>query len=722
MIFSKNDVSKIGQLRGKLVDAESKEAVSWAAIIIVELNRTATSHNDGTFSFQNIPFGSYTLKTLRLGYNPAEVKFSIGSEKATEITIYMVPSHISLETVIVTANDSTGLTILPPTKVVSGKELRQNMGRTLAETLSSEPGLGQRTMGPAPARPVMRGLGGDRLLILQDGERTGDLSATSADHALTVEPLSAERIEIIRGAGALLYGSNTIGGVINVVKNDIQQTMPDHIHGTLSAQGESVNQGISGAAYLWFPVFSQIAGTFSFSRRVGEDIQTPFGKLKNTAIRTESIGSGMSWITDQGMIGVSGGLLDSKYGIPGGFLGGHPNGVNIEMSKQQVMVKSHYYTNWRVFTHIETNFSHQYYQHKEFEAKDRVGAKFALMTDQLSLFLHHSHTFWADHGTIGLWIEQRDYYSGGLTFTPPTIERTFSTMVYESLHLVGADLEFSARIDIKSVYPEKRTTVRIGELMDRTFFSASGGITYTHKADDRFWWGGNLLKTSKSPGIEELFSDGPHLAAYSFEIGNPKLEQESAIGIDFFTKWNPTYRWKIEASVYWNHFFNYIYSKNTNVRNNRLPDLFNYQFTGAKAYISGYEFSLAFRPSDTWTFGFSSGYAHGTLLENSQPLPEIPPLNGKLSVAYQQEQMVIGTHLKLVNSQNRNGEFEQPTAGYVVWDIYYQQSFPILGVLNSLDITVENVLNTEYRNHLSRVKSIMPESGLNFKLMVKTYF
>ena len=164
---------------------------------------------------------------------------------------------------------------------LSEAELQRRLGMTLANTLADETGVSQRMMGRAISRPVIRGLGGDRLLILENGERTGDKSGSSADHAVSIDPTTAEGVEITRGPASLIYGSSTLGGVINVRSNHIPQILPRQLDMHLTFQGESVNSGLTGTTGFTFPI-GDFAGNVEWNRRLASDIQTPIGVIKNT--------------------------------------------------------------------------------------------------------------------------------------------------------------------------------------------------------------------------------------------------------------------------------------------------------------------------------------------------------------------------------------------------------------------------------------------------------
>ena len=197
-------------------------------------------------------------------------------------------------------------------------------------------------MGPAPARPVLRGLSGDRLLVLEDGERTGDLSATSSDHAVAIEPMTTERIEVVRGPGTMLYGSNALGGVVNVVRGYVPAEQPQGRNGSFTWQAESVTGGLSAGLAFEQPL-GPLAMRFDSSLRNAGDVSTPRGPLANTDIRTGNGSLGVSLVRPWGHLGVSGSLYDSEYGIPPDPEGGHPLGISILLERQHLESRAEFW-------------------------------------------------------------------------------------------------------------------------------------------------------------------------------------------------------------------------------------------------------------------------------------------------------------------------------------------------------------------------------------------
>ena len=258
--------------------------------------------------------------------------------------------------------------------VLDEAELQRRLGMTLANTLADETGISQRMMGRAIARPVIRGLGGDRLLILENGERTGDKSASSADHALSIDPTTAEGVEITRGPASLIYGSSTLGGVINVKSNNIPQILPRRLDMHLTFQGESVNSGLTGTTGFTFPI-GDFAGNVEWNRRLASDIQTPVGVLENTALSNVNFSGGASLIKPWGFIGASGSSYRSDYGVPGSPEG-HVSGVNIELDKQRYEGQMEYRFNTTILEKVKLQTAYTRYQHQEWESNGRLGVEF----------------------------------------------------------------------------------------------------------------------------------------------------------------------------------------------------------------------------------------------------------------------------------------------------------------------------------------------------------
>lgn len=383
-------------LSGTITDAETGEPVSFAYVHIEELNRTAVADTDGYYELKNVPAGNFTLTIHRIGYRTQTKEIAIKEADET-VNIILTPTVLGSQSVeVVGQNDRNieGSNLEHASKKVFGSDLRQNLGNTLSQTLANLPGFDERKMGGAPGRPVIRGLGGERVLILQDGMRSGDVSSQSSDHAVTIDPISAQEVEIARGPQALAYGANAIGGVINVVRNQIATNTPSRTTGNFTLNGETVNRGISGALDLTAPV-NDLAISLSLNGRSAQDISTPIGQTDNTYYRSTNNALGLSWVKDWGYIGGAFSSYFNHYGIPPDPQG-HPNGVDIEMEKFQYDLKSEVILNNDLFNVIEGSFSLKNYTHKEIESSGALGTQFGLVTTNAEIKARHSEVGFID--------------------------------------------------------------------------------------------------------------------------------------------------------------------------------------------------------------------------------------------------------------------------------------------------------------------------------------
>ncbi|MBD3287663.1 TonB-dependent receptor plug domain-containing protein, partial [candidate division KSB1 bacterium] len=406
-----------GALYGRVFDQETGDPIAGITVFLPEITRSGFTHEDGHFFIPALPIGVYALQTFRIGYQNVLLNVKIDRCDTNYVEFRMKSSPLNMESVVVTSQGDKTMDVLtePPVQV-EGKKLRQQLGKTIAETISDEPGLDLRSMGPAPARPILRGLGGDRLLILEDGGRTGDLSATSADHAVVVEPITAERIEVIRGPEALMFGSNTLAGVINVGRGYIPTTNWGHLHATVTYQGETVNNGSSGGASVSMPL-GPFALRMDGSFRSAGDMKTPIGTLDNTSINTQNGSVGLSLVKSWGFVGIAGSYYQSDYGIPGGFVGAHPYGVDIDLERKHLEAKSQIFFRNPVLKQLEINGSYSRYHHEEFESSGILGIEFGLLSYNFSLITRFKPFGIFRNGAAGIWAEYRDHAAGGLAFT-----------------------------------------------------------------------------------------------------------------------------------------------------------------------------------------------------------------------------------------------------------------------------------------------------------------
>lgn len=716
-----------GSLEGRVLDAVTGAGVSGATVLLAGTERWSRAAEDGSFLLDGVPADVCSLKVVRLGYRPHMERLAAGARDSLRLLIRLDPEAVELPAVVVSgARPPAGRAASDGAAVVrlSGRRLREQLGATVARTLAGQPGLEERTMGPAPARPVLRGFSGNRLLLLEDGERMGDLSATSADHAVVFDPMGAREIQVIRGPAALLFGGNAHGGVIDVTHDAVPGERPATASGTVMLQGETVNRGGSGTVQCTLPLTGGWVTALEAGARGSGDMTTPAGTLRRTGIRTENGTLGVSRVFNRGFVGVSAGLHESDYGIPGGFLGGHPAGVGIELNRRRFEVRGAWRPERSTIHSIEAHVTETRYAHEELESGDICGVAFGVNTTNALARIRLEGDDLPGHLIVGGWAERRDFDTACLSFVPHTIETSGAGFVYGERPFSRGGVQGGLRFEARRVDPAGRDTTKAGVIRRRQYHGLSAGIGGHVDPAPGVTISAFVLRTFNAPGLEELFADGPHLAAYSYEVGNADLEAESGLVGDLVLTARGA---RGEASVggFYNRLHGFIFPADTGELEYGAGEegvLARYRYTGRDARVFGGEFSGWFAPTPRWRVEATLSSVRGEFTATRRPLPAQPPLTGRVTLRRLDETLAVAGTLRGAARQTRLDEFEQPTAGYLVLDILASRVFRFGPGIQTLVIGIDNVTNTAYRNHLSRVKSVLPEPGRNLRVLWRIGF
>ena len=292
--------------------------------------------------------------------------------------------------------------------------------------------------------------------------------------------------------------------------------------------------------------------------------------------------------------------------------------------------------------------------------------------------------------------------------------------IFETVDLDPVVLEGGLRYDWGEVDPlEKVGESDIGRIRRRTFHAASGAVGILYRVGEGVGVGASLTRAFRIPDVGDLFSEGPHLAAYYFEVGNPELKTEIGLGADAFVRLTRD-RIRAELAGFHNEFSDYIYPRETGKLSRvRLPI---YQFQGADARLSGVEGQLEWNPAEGLVVTGTGSFVRGTLEGTREPLPLIPPLQGLVSGEYRTPSWFVSVETEFAAKQDRLGAFESATDGYAVLNLYGGVRLTLRGRLNFATVSVTNLTDVTYRNHLSRVKEIMPEAGRGVQITYRVLF
>ncbi|MBL4617641.1 MAG: TonB-dependent receptor [Robiginitomaculum sp.] len=619
--------------------------------------------------------------------------------------------------------------------VISGEELANNLSGSLGETLKKTPGLSSTFFGPGASRPIIRGQGGARIRILDNGIGSIDAAAASPDHATSVEPAMASRIEIIRGSGLLRYGSSASGGVINVIDGRIPDSIPDNaITGAARIGASSVDDGIEGSIGVNLKIGDLGGGTMvghlnTSSRRTNDynipgfaenallhasEEEEPFGIVENSATRSRAFAGGLSWIGNVAMTGLAVRNLDSQYGIPGGH-GEHPqeegSGVTIDLKQTRIDGVTRIEFSG-LFETLTINGGYGDYQHTEIEPDGGIGTLFANKGYELRAELVQAkHGNW--QAAYGIQIQNRDFSAiGAEAFVPPTSSAQIGLFSFHELNLGNWHLEGSVR------YENNRHENDTNSI-SRNFNSFSFAVGADYHLSETTRLGGTFFHTSRAPNTAELFSNGPHLATNQFEVGNSNLDNETATGGEISVRFRKGEA-RISLNIFTTYYRDYIYERATGNEQDSLPE---FQFTAANVVFKGFEIDAGVKLASINNFDILADitleYVDANLVLEGISLPRIPPLSLGAGLVLQNDTWRLRAEIDYAARQNDLAPNTLPTNVFAL--INLQSSYRISERI-TLRSSINNLLNSEARQHTSYLKESVPLPGRNFKLGLTLVF
>lgn len=724
---------------GRVTDGATGAPLAAAMVRLVELHRETRAHEDGTFSFGIVPVGAYQVTVQRIGYQSLSQRVDV-AHGMDSLRLAMRASPLQLSATVVTGQvtERGAVDAISPTNVLSDAKLDRLLDGTVGSTLRGTPGVSMVSMGPATARPVIRGLGGDRVLILEDGVRTGDLSNSSMDHAVASDPLTAQKMEVVRGPMSLIYGSSALGGVVNIIRQEVPMVAVQHVHGALSAQASSVNDGGSLGGFAEFPLLG-LAMRAEGSLRTSGDLRTPVGRLVNTSTDTYGAALGASVVRDWGYSGLSYRYYDNTYGVPGGFVGAHEGGIDIAMRRHMFRSESDWHPRSGYFESVKANVSFSDYRHQELSKSGSVGTRYQQLMTATEVVARHRHTGLSSGGAIGVRGQYRDITPSGPVRATPTADWSLAAFVVEEFGDGPLRAQAGLRYDIARFIPLRTREIVVGTdtlpTLPRTFGSFSGSVGLLYAAENGVRVGASASRSYRTPDFNELYSDGPHLAAYSYDVGDPRLDQETGYGVDLFARVERT-RVRAEIATFANRMQGYIFPRNTG-EPGRQAQRWKFQYANEDATLVGAEGDLELTLVEHVVLEATASYVRGTIrgdrdtipgvdgepdVVESEYLPLMPPLNGRIGVRHETPRWSYGAGVRVAARQNLLGDFETETPGYATGDVHVGWRLVLGPRLHSFTLRIDNLFNAEIREHLSRTKEIIPDAGRNIALLYRVQF
>ncbi|MBU3628321.1 TonB-dependent receptor [Polynucleobacter sp. AP-Reno-20A-A9] len=651
-----------------------------------------------------------------------------------------------------------GQGFLSPNKVLAGDELQNKLSGTLGATLANELGFSATGYGAGSSRPVIRGLDGARVQILQNGLSVGDVSSISPDHAVASPMQNTHQIEILRGASALLYGSGSSGGLVNVVNDRIVTAMPDTISGAINTSYETVNQGktanieldapagplalhfdsaISNSNNYRIPEFAEQSGpNANWSINPGQPVNTPYsGKLPFSFSNENSMGLGASYVRTDGYTGISLERMNHNYGIPtseGGF---------IQQSQNRYDFAHQTNDPFDGFSSVKISAANTNYQHTEFTNNGVASTQWNNTATEARLELAHTELLGSKGilgaQIIGATLNATDLSTNNYAIVPQTKSNSSALFLVEEGRYGPLKTSLGARYSYATQNPNSGTQFPSANsqefiptsyappsLQSRQFnlmsYSAGGML------DVARGYGLGLAYTvsQRAPSAQELYSYGPHDSTATFDIGNANLSTETSHNLELsFQKSLGLIRSK--ASIYRNQFSNYIYGYYTGAYSQANENFSVVQASQANASIQGAEAELSYNWNETGIGGRLFGdVSQGTFTAGGNlPLQPAPRLGTEL--AYQRNGWLTSATYIYSYQQNKLASWEiGPTPSYNLVNANLSYTERIGKVNWTGYLMLKNLLNEEIRYATSpmAVRLYAPQPGRSLMVGVRAAF
>lgn len=721
---------------GRVFDPQA-QPVGGATVTLVEARRSVTTAADGSFRFDNVPPRHYHVRaeSPRLGFTIGEADVRAGETRTVEVVIDPL---VHAEEIVVTASaDSRRESeVYQPVNVLSEDELLARIQPTIGETLAQEPGVSSTSFGAGASRPVIRGLGADRVRVLEEGVGTGDVSNVSPDHAVSVDPSTAQQIEIVRGPATLLYGSNAVGGVVNVISDRIpSRTTADPIGGTLDLRYGSAAEE-KGTALTLLGGIERFAWNASLSLRDTNDYEIPGpadpfddpdhfeGFLANSSMQSRSGTVGGSWVHERGFIGAAVTNFTTNYGVPGHAHHDEEHddhdeeeeeeeeGVRIDLEQRRFDVRGEL-TELGFVSALRLRLGITDYEHDELEGEE-VGTRFTNDGFEGRLEARH-RPLGRVQGTWGVQLTTTDFVAmGEEAYIPPNESRASAIFAFEELPGEHFDIQFGARYEHQHVDVE-------ADLPSREFGGISGSLGGIWRPRDGYVVALSLARAVRLPTATELYANGFHAATSQYEIGDPMLSEETSLGIDLSLR-RTAGRVRAELNLFNNSFDGYIYEQPTE---EEIDEAQVFRFVQRDARFRGLEVA-------THTHLFSRGEAHVELdlsadyvratLAGGGNLPRIPPMRVGVGLQMHGGPLTALFEVRRSFEQDDVAPYETATDGYTMVNAHVGYRFFLRDTVHDVMLRATNLTDELARAHTSPLKERAPLPGRDISLAYRLLF
>ena len=546
---------------------------------------------------------------------PALLLATVASAQSANDATLAAAEPRKLDEIVVTGNPLRDADVVAPVSVLAGPELFLKRGTTLGETLNGMPGVSNSFFGPNAGRPVIRGLDGDRVRILSNAGASFDASNVSFDHNPTIDPLAIERVEVLRGPGALLYGGTAIGGVVNVIDNRIPREAIKGVGGSIESRfggaekergNSAVFEGGNGQFALHADGFHRITDNYKVPASAGLG-----DRIVNSASRSEGGAIGGSFTFDRGYLGISQSEYKTRYGTVA------EADVTIDMKQSRTTLSGEIGKLGNIIESVSVRGGRTDYKHVELVGS-LVGTQFTNKGSDLRIEVRHAQ-MGPFSGMLGVQGESFKFAAlGEEAFVPDTRTRNQAVFAYEEIKVDALKISFGARAEknrVESAGAGNTGIDRFGAASEKTFNVSSLSAGALFKVDATTSITGNVARSQRGPAFYELYANGPHIATAAYELGNASLQREKSTALDLGVqwKWGASGKSSARLGAFTNCFDNFIALRRTGVDrdaegNVGVTDCGNgtsvesacaagilpeFRYQGVKARLSGFEAEAA---------------------------------------------------------------------------------------------------------------------------------
>ena len=656
--------------------------------------------------------------------------------------------HDTSSEIVVTAlrRDAQG-DVLQGVSILTSAELTRELKPTIGETLTHQAGVSATSFGPNASRPVLRGFQGERVRVLSDGIGSFDVSNTSVDHAVVINPLNADRIEVLRGPTALLFGSSAIGGVVNVIDSRIPRSVPDepvHVDGiaTYGSAAQERSLGVRSDVRLSEQFVAHLDASYAKTDDldIGGFLLTPALRatarastsaniralaglkdtLPNSAARTWEVAGGLAWIGAETNAGLSVTRYDSLYGVPVRYsLDPAIVAEQVRLDVRQTRIDGrfeHHFDNG-FLEHVHVRAGYADYHHDEVDDTGAIGTSFFAKGGEgrLELIQRDNNGWQGGFGLQGL--SRTINIIGDEKFLPRATTSQLGIFTVQSLDRGPIRAEAGGRIEF-SRQKAGADAILGNANLSRSFTSLSGSLGASYEVARGWHAGVNLSYTQRAPSAEELFANGPHAGTQAFEIGNPGFGQEKSKGIEATLRGKGD-GYRVSASIYYSWFSNFLYEAPTGVIIDDLPVFQTLQGRAAH-YGAEFEGSVRLATIGVFTLNLDSvaDFTRATI-RSAGPVPRIPAARLLGGLEAQSDKLDARVEVERVSGQARVAAFETTTPGYTMTNASlawrpWGKDKPI-----SLTLSCNNIFDVTARRHASFLKDYAPLSGRDIRVSVK---